>query len=409
MTTKLKLKLIGLGGLVVVAIVALVFVLPHRGDSVHQDKGEEHSGHDFADPDENEEDVIRLSEQEMREFGIEVAVAGPGRLEMSLSLPGEVRLNADAVAHITPRAAGVVREVHAKLGDAVKSGQALALLASREIAEVKASYLSILETLALAEAAYKREESLWKEKRITSEQEYLDAKQTHAQARIERRAAENKLHALGFSDTDLQKLPEEPDETYTHLEIVAPRDGIIIEKHITLGEVLRDDSNIFTLADLSTVWVDMQVYPRDLPHVQKGVEVEITADAITHSEKGTVSYLSPIVDEHTRTALARVVLPNRDGKWRPGLFVTGRLTGNFIPVKVLIPRTALQDVEGKLSVFVETGEGFEPTPVILGRTNETHVEVVKGLNAGQRYAAKGSFTLKSEMQKAAFGHGGHGH
>jgi cobalt-zinc-cadmium efflux system membrane fusion protein len=364
----------------------------------------EHEGHD-----DHQDEFVRLTDEEMLEFGVEVAVAGPGSMATETTLPGEIRLNADTVTHVTPQIGGVVREVQATLGDRVRAGQVLAVLESREIAQAKAAYLSQLERMSLVEAAFAREEALWKERRITSEQQYLAARQALAEARIELRAAENQLHALGYSEEYLRSLSESPEMSYARLEVAAPRDGVIVEKHVTLGEVVREDSDIFTLADLSTVWVDLRVYPKDLANVRAGQEVTITADAIPTPATGAIVYLSPIVDEHTRTALARVVLSNVNGDWRPGVFVTGRLAVDRVDVDVLIPKTALQDVDGRQSVFVLSEKGFAPAAVTLGRGSATHVEVVEGLATGTSYAARGAFTLVSEMEKAGFGHAGHAH
>ena len=123
---------------------------------------------------------------------------------------------------------------------------------------------------------------------------------------------------------------------------------------------------------------------------------------------GQISYVSPIIDAATRTATARVVVPNRDAEWRPGTFVTGQVSVERVRVATIIPRTALQTIGGKSVVFVETDEGFEPHSVTLGRANHTWVEVVAGLAPGQRYVADGAFVLKAQLAKGAFGDG-HNH
>jgi membrane fusion protein, heavy metal efflux system len=122
--------------------------------------------------------------------------------------------------------------------------------------------------------------------------------------------------------------------------------------------------------------------------------------------EGTVSYVSPVVSDETRTAVTRVVLPNPDGRWRPGLFVTATLIASETPVAVLIPKTAIQTIEGQPTVFVQTPEGFAPRPVTLGRANETHVEITAGLEAGEHYAATETFVLKADLGK---GTGAHSH
>ncbi len=117
-----------------------------------------------------------------------------------------------------------------------------------------------------------------------------------------------------------------------------------------------------------------------------------------------------MIGAETRTALARVVLPNSDGRWRPGLFVTARIEGGEEEVGVLIPKTALQSIDGEAVVFVETGDGFASRPVVTGRSDRSHVEVRSGLSEGERYIADGAFVLKARIVTSGLdSHAGHGH
>lgn len=131
--------------------------------------------------------------------------------------------------------------------------------------------------------------------------------------------------------------------------------------------------------------------------VTQGLPVVLSIRHSVSTAKGKIVWVSPLIDEHTRIALARVVIPNSDGHWRPGLFVTAQIAVNEIDVPLLVPKSALQTVEDRLSVFVQTDEGFEPKPVTLGRSTEMYAEVTKGLQPGQLYVTKGAFTLKAEL------------
>ncbi len=366
-------------------------------------------GHDRSgNPDEHKkEQAVRLSEAEKKEFDIEIATAGPGKLKMYVSLPGEIALNADRRVHIVPRVAGVVRQVNKTLGDQVRAGEVMAVLESRDLADMKSAYLAANERVALAEITFRREENLWK-KKITAEQDYLQAKQALAEAQIELRSAEQKLHALGFSHDYMAQLPKQADASFTRYTITAPFDGAVIEKHITLGEMLKDDATAFVVADLRSVWVDLRVYQKELPYVRRGQPVVISAGRGIPDAEGKISYVGPLVGEQTRTALARVVLPNPDGQWRPGLFVTGKIVVENSDVPLLVPKSALQTIEERPAVFVETAEGLKPRNVTIGRSNETHVEITSGLASGERYVTRGAFTVKAQLSKGAFGDG-HGH
>ncbi len=365
---------------------------------------DEHGTHEGHGEDEK---AIRLSPDELSEFGITVAVAGPGELAVHVSLPAEIVLNADRVAHVVPRVAGIVREVRKNLGDEVRKGEVMAILESRDLADSKAAFLASLARVSLAEANFAREENLWK-KKISSEQEYLETRQALAEAKIELASAEQQLHTLGFSEEFLNELPGHPDVSFTRYEVLAPFDGTVIEKHIVLGEVLKDDAEAFVIADLDSVWVDIGVYQKDIPYIRNGLGVTVSAGHGIPDASGTISYIGPLVGEETRTALARVVLPNTKRHWRPGLFVTARVAIETVSVPVLIPKTALQTLENEKHVFVETADGFEARPVRVGRTNDTGVEIVSGIEPGERYVAAGGFTLKAEMSRGAFGDG-HAH
>ena len=193
------------------------------------------------------------------------------------------------------------------------------------------------------------------------------------------------------------------NESLTPYEVKSLLDGTVIERHLVLGELIKEGVNAFVIADLSSVWAELRIYQKDLAIVRKGQAVSLAAGHGVAEARGEISYVAPMVDEKTRTGLARVVLPNPDGRWRPGLFVTARVTVEEIEVPLLIPKSSLQTVDDKTSVFVQTDKGFEPRPVQLGRANDTDVEVTSGLAAGQRYVTQGAFPLKAELSKAAFG------
>jgi len=378
-------------------------------------KHSQHEGHDHGgggtECDEHEEPeasgLVHLDEKVLREHGVVTAAAGPGALSLAVDLPGEIALNADRVAHLVPRTPGIVREVYKNVGDFVKAGEILAVIDSRELADLKAAYLAAMERLALAEAAFVREESLW-EKKISAQQEYLDAKRSLAETKIECRTAEQKLHTLGFSESYLKELPAQPHASFTRYEITAPIEGTILEKHIVLGEVLQADRDCFTLADLSSVWVNLHVSPKDLPSIQAGQTVLISTGAALESD-GVISLVLPVMSEETRTALARVVIPNPQGLWRAGQYVTGRVTVDAQPAEILVPQEALTRLDGSPAVFVKTGDGFQLRRVTTGRSDRTHTEILTGLAAGEIYAARGAFLLKSELQKPTGDEHGHGH
>ena len=363
-----------------------------------------------AEEEDHEEDGgqrVILSAAERAEFGIQVAAAAPGELKVRVDTPGEVLVNPDRVAHISPRVPGVAVETFANVGDRVRQDQVLAVLHSRELSELKSVYLVARERLELARTTFDREKSLW-DQSISSERLFLEAKNGLAAALIELQAASQKLRTLGFPTAYLDELSFEDGERFTRYVMTAPIQGTVIRKHIVRGEVLQEDSEAFVVADLSSVWVLLTAYQKDLPFLRVGQSVRIEAGQGGPATTGAIDYVSPIVDEATRTASVRVVLANEDGRWRPGSFVTATISADAVEVPLMVPGSAVQILEHESVVFLETGEGFEPHPVEIGRTDRTHAEILSGLEAGEAYVSRGAFVLKAQLDKGAFGEG-HAH
>jgi cobalt-zinc-cadmium efflux system membrane fusion protein len=372
------------GVMAVLAVLVAIFVVLLRRPHVQAEA-------------EDGKAVIRLSDESVADFGIETAPAGRGRLRVFLSLPGEVALNGDRLVYIVPRVSGVAAEVYRTLGDQVKVGDLLAVIESRELSDLKAAYLAAYERAKLAQTSFTREEELWQRK-TSVEQVYLASRRDLAEAQIELRVSEQKLRALGFTQQYLAQLPGLPHESFARQEIVAPIDGTIVDKHIVLGQAVKDDRECFVLADLSSVWVNLNVCQKDLARIQTGQEVVISAGPSLQAT-ATISFVSSLVSEPARTTLARVVLTNPTGQWRAGLSVTGQVCAEDVEVPVLVPEESLVRLDGETVAFVRAAEGYEPVPVTTGRSNGTQVEVLSGLTPGQAYVTRGAFLLKSELEK----------
>ncbi len=378
----------------------------HGGEAEGEDV-DDHEGHDHAG--ESDNGGLRLTAEQREQFGIQTRKAGPGHLYTALSLPGEIVFNEDRVVHVAPLVAGIVRQVNKSVGDRVTAGEIMAVIASRELAEAKAEYLAAIAWEDLARATFDREKPLF-EKKISSEQDYLDAQQALAEASIGLRTAEQKLHALGLTSEYLAGLQSERDANITRYEIRAPVAGTVTAKHIALGESLESSTEIFTVADLSSVWINLTVYLKALEAVQVGQEVELKIDHSGVEGRGTVSMITPFTDEATRSATARIVLANEDGRWRPGTFVTGRIKFSELNVPIVVPRVAVQVVEGNSVVFVAEDGAFRMVTVETGRSDLEQVEIVGGLASGTAYVTEGAFNLKATMITSNLdAHAGHGH
>jgi cobalt-zinc-cadmium efflux system membrane fusion protein len=392
----------------------------HRADeAVHNDEAHDESdGHDESDDheidadDHSDEDFIPLmTDAQAKDAGLAIDTAKMGTISRQIKLTGEVQFNQDRTVHIVPRISGVVDSVHKKLGDPVKKGEVLAVIHSRELTDIKSEYLSAIERIENSRINFEREESLWK-KKIIPERQYLESKQNYSETRIAFQSAERKLHALGFSEQYIADLPNQSHETLFQYHLTAPAEGVIIEKHMAQGELVTTESPVFIIADTTSLWVDLQVYPKDLASIKTGQKVLVSAQDGNLSAEGVISYLSPIISQATRTTLARVELSSKDDHWRAGLFATAIVTpeqNNGAPTLV-VPKSAIQTIDGNPSVFIVTAEGYLPAPVATGRSNDTHVEILSGISAGQEYVGNGSFELKAKLVTSQLdGHAGHGH
>jgi cobalt-zinc-cadmium efflux system membrane fusion protein len=200
----------------------------------------------------------------------------------------------------------------------------------------------------------------------------------------------------------------EANESLALYEVKSLIGGTVIEKHITLGEFVSNEQDIYVIADLSSVWVNVAVYARDLERIRLGQMATIEAVGISEEAEGRIDYVGPVVGEATRTSIARIVLPNPKRVWRPGLFVTARVRIDLSPARLVVPDEAIQTVRGQDVVFVEDGDGFRAQAVEAGRTDGEWTEVLSGLALGQRVVTENSFILKSELLKSEAGHG-HAH
>lgn len=199
------------------------------------------------------------------------------------------------------------------------------------------------------------------------------------------------------------------NDNFSEFNIISPEKGTIIAKHISRGEKLDDETEIFTIADLSTVWVDLQVPARDIPLITKNSKVIIESTYGLKAE-GQIKLLAPTINEETRTVIARIVLANPNGEWKTGSFVTGHIRLSAKNIPLIIPRHAVQNVNGKNVVFIPEGKGFEALPVKTGRSDRTQAEIVSGLKPGMSYVSKGAFELKAiKITSNLDSHAGHGH
>jgi cobalt-zinc-cadmium efflux system membrane fusion protein len=216
------------------------------------------------------------------------------------------------------------------------------------------------------------------------------------EAEITVQSARQKLASIGGGMGSVSRL--------TRYEIRSPISGMVTDKQISTGQLIREDADIFVVADLSTVWAETMVYANDINTIKAGQQVTVKASAFDAQSVGTVSYIGALVGEQSRTTVARVVLQNPKGLWRPGLPVNVELISEEVEVPLAVSLEGLQTLGDWNVVFGRYGDVLEARPLKLGRRDNKYAEVLGGLLPSEKYAARNSFLVKAELGKASASH-----
>ncbi len=204
----------------------------------------------------------------------------------------------------------------------------------------------------------------------------------------------------------------ESNESMSPYTLRAPMSGWIVEKHISNGEFVSEESSVYVIADLSNVWVNLAVYPKDAEHIEPGQRVTLKCLGSNLCAEGTISYISHAYSEDTRRLTARVVLSNEDGMWKPGMFVRATSEVESGEEKVVVAKDAVQIVNQMPAVFIVKGDHeFEPVGVVTGERGSRLIEILKGgIEVGDRYVSQGAFEIKAHLVTGSLdAHAGHGH
>ena len=283
-------------------------------------------GHAAGEP-----EAIAMTEAQIKSAAIALEVAGPATIRTTTRLPGEIGFNEDRTAHVVPRVAGVVESVPATLGQSVRKGELLAVIASAQVSDQRSELLAAQKREQLARTTFDRERKLWEEK-ISPRQDVDVAEQALREAEIAVANARQKLLAIGATPGG---------GALTRFELRAPFDGVVVEKHLTLGEQVKEDASVFVLSDLRTVWARIDVPAGDLAKVRVGERAVVRSAAFEQSADGTVAYVGALIGGQSRTAQARISLANPDRAWRPGLFVNVDVVTGEAPAPVTVAADAV--------------------------------------------------------------------
>ncbi|MGD9524818.1 MAG: efflux RND transporter periplasmic adaptor subunit [Gemmatimonadales bacterium] len=358
-----------------------------------EDAGDDHAADSAAAA------VVAVDSGTMTSVGIRVDTVGSAATG-ALTVTGTVTYDANLVSHIGARTAGRVLELRADIGDAVGDGQVLTVLESPQVGQVRSEEREAEDLLEIAQENFDREKRL-ESQGISSRKELLVAEADLRRAEAALRSAQERLRVLGAGHGNGGEFG-----------LTAPFDGVVVERQVTRGEMVDPEDRLFLVADLSRVWVLLDVFERDLSGVRLGQPVEVTTTAWPdRAFAGRIVYLGAVLDTTTRTVRARVEVPNRDRALRPGMFATARIgTADSGSLQPVVPRDAVQELAGETVVFVPAGRPgeFRARPVVLGRPiDPDRVAIVAGLAIGDAVVVSGAFMLRSELAKGEIGEHGH--
>lgn len=339
---------------------------------------------------------LTLSAEEMAREGIEVRQVEPRTIAETIRLTGTIVPDQTKIAQVAPRVAGRVSEAKVVQGEQVMKGQTLAMLESIELGEARAAYRQAKSEYGLAMSTLERAEKLSAEQ-LVAKKDYLQAKADAERARAALAAAADKLRLLGVS-------PEVETQNAASYPLTAPFAGTVIERKAVQGELAQADRALFTVADLSTIWVEADVYESSLAKVRPGMAARVSVAAYPRRTfPGTLTYLSSTMNTATRTVKARITVPNPERNLRPGMFANVALESSAKREALVLPEGAVTLIQGQPSVFVAGAKAFAVRAVETADAGDGTLRITAGLSAGERVAVSGVYALKSRLLKSQLG------
>ena len=352
-----------------------------RGEAAEKEGGEA----------EAKEDFVALSDQQIKAAGIEVM---PVRQSFAgaVEAPAVIAADPKHAAVVSSAVGGRVVEIRRNLGDPVARGDVLAVIESRDVAQLRADVEIAKRQYELSQANFAREERLYGEK-VTSRQEFEIARNAAQEARTRLRLAEQQLAAAGASSGG----------QLNRLMLRSPIKGNVTARQIALGDIVAPDAHLFEVADLNELTAELSLSPDDAARIAVGTTVDVSTDGRTGT--GRITHVSRVLDPATRQVRAIARLSNGRGAWRIGETVRASiaLEGSAGGTQLAIPRTAVQTVEDRPSVFVRARDGFAIKHVVLGGNTAGYVKVMGGLEGNEQIAVSNTYLLKAEHGKGEAG------
>lgn len=321
---------------------------------------------------------------------------------------GKILANENRLAHLSARVPGHIIAVYANLGDRVKKGDPLLLLEGHAFGEALLEYSKALTMLSVTEKALERAAALL-DRGAIGVGEHQRREADHKNARATFLEAEEKLHLLGMTEREIQRLSIKmlPHAEAAQVSLRAPFTSQVIERNATIGEIVDPNKTLFTVADLSTVWVRADFPEQQAGRLQTGLTIEVRVSAYPDTVfRGTITYVGAVIDPVTRTVTARAEVSNTEGRLRPEMFAEVLLVTDGQAV-LSVPRAAIQQVGSRTVAFVVRGpRRFETREVTVVQASSEYIHIIAGLAEGDEVVTQGSYALKSELLREQMPTGG---
>ncbi|WP_180082461.1 efflux RND transporter periplasmic adaptor subunit [Acinetobacter sp. YH12123] len=365
-----------------------------------ESEGEHNEANDSdAEAEHAEEGELQLSAQQMVEQGIKITTAENGLVENIIQLPGKLAVNTDQQAHISPNFSGHVEQVSVALGQTVQKGQTLAVLSVPELIDQQANLRMAEANLDLSRQDYQREQKLWSQG-ISAKQDFQRAENAYRQAQISVQSTQSRLQALGANSGQNGRFI-----------IRAPIAGVISQKDIVVGENVQLADQLFTIEQLKDLWLEFNLTHQYSAQLQTGQNVSFKINGSDQLYSAEVQSLTSKADVQTGRLVVRAKLKQQSAELRPNVMVNVLLADSGTKNVLRVQKSAVQSIEGKDSIFIVESEQkgqvhLKAQALKLGQASSDGqwLEVISGLDAGQKYISQGSFLLKSELEKDEAGH-----
>ncbi|MBL8522729.1 MAG: efflux RND transporter periplasmic adaptor subunit [Betaproteobacteria bacterium] len=342
----------------------------------------------------NEESGIKLSPEEIKIAGLKVEAIEERDVSDVVTVTATIQANQDRLARLAPRVPGRLVKVSANLGDRVAAGQVLATLDSIEVGEARSAYVQAETEARVAKAGFERAQRLQAEK-IVSQKDFIRASAEQDKANAALRAAADKLAMLGVHPKG---------DSVSMFPLTAPFAGVVIEKKAVLGELAQPDKSLFAIADLTTLWIEANLFEKDLQRVRVGNEAVVTSTAYPNETfKGRLTYIGGVLDKESRTIRGRIEVKNADGRLKPEMFASAAITTGSSKKGFSLPDTAVVLISEQPTIFVQEGERFEARPIEIAERLQGRVLVKAGVAAGDPVVMAGAYALKARLLKSQIG------